>query len=688
MSEQTLPDLADIFFSFIKDNPKYINQIKRMIPYGTKSFIVEFPELYLYNEHLALQIVNDPQTILPILGKNILEQIEELEPKLFEQTNQQFQKTINRVNVRIINLPNNIELRKIRSDHENKLIQIEGIIVRATPVKQKLLKAVFKHQYIDCKQEFEWPQDDEMGNVYDVPSSCPVCGKSGKFRLIEEKSKFMDWQRVIIQEKPEELPSGQMPRQLEVTLEDDLVDSVRPGDRVKIVGIVKTKIEQAKRGALPVFDNYIEANSIEISQKALEEVILSEDDEKKIKELAKDPWIIDIIIKSIAPSIYDRTAIKEAVALALFGGVSKVSPDGTRIRGDIHVLIIGDPGQAKSQILQFASRVAPRAVYTTGKGASAAGLTATVIKDKETGEYMLEAGALVLADGGIAVIDEIDKMNEHDRVSIHEAMEQQTVSITKAGIVAKLNARTTVIAAGNPKFGRYITERGLSDNINLSPSILSRFDLIFILIDIPGNSDDAMATHILNTHGGDLKTDRIISADLLKKYITYARKNVTPTLTEDAKKILHDFFVEMRKKSTESSDSPIIITPRQLEALIRISEAYARMRLSGKVEVQDAERAINIMRLFMESVSLDAESGKVDADVVLTGKPKSTRDKMQRIIEIIDTLALHNECARDKDIIKEAEGVGIDKATVEKLLYQMGKQGLVIESKPNCYKKV
>jgi len=431
----------------------------------------------------------------------------------------------------------------------------------------------------------------------------------------------------------------------------------------------------------------MKALSIEVSQKVLDEVEITDEDKKKIEDLAKDPWIKQKIISSIAPSIFDHWEIKEAIALALFGGVPRVMPDGTRIRGDIHVLIIGDPGTAKSQILQFAARVAPRSVYTTGKGATAAGLTAAVVREKNSGDYYLEAGALVLADGGIAVIDEIDKMREEDRVAIHEAMEQQTVSIAKAGIVAKLNARATIIAAGNPKFGRYIAERGISENIDLPPTILSRFDLIFILVDKPSDEDQRLATHILDMHGGKPVKD-IIPVDLLKKYIAYARKYVNPELTEEAKQLLADFYVEMRKKSSESPDSPILITPRQLEALIRLSEAYARMALRKTVTKEDAENAINIMRIFLEKVGIDVESGAMDIDTIMTGKPKSAREKMVKIMEIIDTLSGSEGCAKLREIVKEAEREGIERQSTEKLISDMKKSGLIYEAKPECYKKV
>ncbi|ACP35470.1 MCM family protein [Sulfolobus islandicus L.S.2.15] len=678
-------DYRDLFIEFLttfkntNNQNKYIERINELIAYRKKSLIVEFSDILSFNENLAYEIINNTKIVLPILEGALYDHILQLDPT--------YQRDIEKVHVRIVGIPRVIELRKIRSTDIDKLIAIDGILVKVTPVKERIYKATYKHIHPDCMQEFEWPEDEEMPEILEMPTICPKCGKPGQFRLIPEKTKLIDWQKAVIQERPEEVPSGQLPRQLEIILEDDLVDSARPGDRVKVTGILEIKQDSPiKRGSRAVFDIYMKVSSIEVSQKVLDEVTISEEDEKKIKDLAKDPWIRDRIIASIAPSIYGHWELKEALALALFGGVPKVLED-TRIRGDIHILIIGDPGTAKSQMLQFISRVAPRAVYTTGKGSTAAGLTAAVVREKGTGEYYLEAGALVLADGGIAVIDEIDKMRDEDRVAIHEAMEQQTVSIAKAGIVAKLNARAAVIAAGNPKFGRYITERPVSDNINLPPTILSRFDLIFILKDQPGEQDRELANYILDVHSGK-STKNTIDIDTLRKYIAYARKYIIPKITSEAKNLITDFFVEMRKKSSETPDSPILITPRQLEALIRISEAYAKMALKTEVTREDAERAINIMRLFLESVGVDMESGKIDIDTIMTGKPKSAREKMMKILEIIDSLAVSSECAKVKDILKEAQQVGIEKSNIEKLLTDMRKSGIIYEAKPECYKKV
>ncbi|BBL48193.1 minichromosome maintenance protein MCM [Metallosphaera sedula] len=679
-------DLGERLEEFIRTsrdrdgNLKYLQQINEILAFRKRSLVVDFNEIYQFDEKLATEIINSPLSTLPILEGRILKLLEEQDP--------QFVTEVQRVHLRLVNVPRLVELRRIRSSEINKIVVVEGILTKQTPIKERAYRIVLKHVHPECNAEFRWPEDEEMDETIKMPSVCPVCGKPGQFDIIPQKAELTDWQRVIIQERPEEVPPGQIPRQLEAVFEDDLVDSARPGDRVRFTGILMIKQDSfLRKGSRSIFDIYLKVINVEISQKVLDEVEITEEDRKKIESMAKNPWIREAIISSIAPSIYDHWEIKEAIALALFGGVSRLMEDGTRTRGDIHVLIIGDPGTAKSQILQFAARVSPRSVYTTGKGATAAGLTAAVVREKNTGDYYLEAGALVLADGGIAVIDEIDKMREEDRVAIHEAMEQQTVSIAKAGILAKLNARATIIAAGNPKFGRYIQERAVAENIELPPTILSRFDLIFILVDKPGTEDQNLANHILDMHGGK-EIRNFIPVEDLKKYIAFARKFVNPKLNEEAKQLLADFYVEMRRKSSENPSSPILITPRQLEALIRITEAYARMALRQEATREDAERAINIMRIFLEKVGIDVESGSLDIDTIMTGKPKSAREKMVKIMEVIEQLSNDKGCAKLKDIIKESEREGIEKSSAEKIISDMKKSGLIYEAATECFKKV
>jgi len=679
-------DVRDRFYDFLRSYKdrngryKYRERIRQMITMGQKSLVIDYNDLYLFDTKVARLLIERPDEVLHHATEALREIIEVEAPEYSSQ----------RLHVRIRALPYTLPLRRLRSEHIGKLVMLEGILVRTTPVKEKITKALFMH----CSREhgcheFLWPPEGEIvGDTLEKPPVCPVCGTStGTFRLIPEKSTLIDWQKIVLQERPEEVPSGQLPRSIEIVLHDDIVDLARPGDRVSVVGIVRVQPDSISKKKA-IHEIFIDAIHIEVSQKILEEVVITKEDEEKIKALARDPWVRKKIIASIAPAIYGHWNIKEAIALALFGGVPKTTRDGVKIRGDIHVLIVGDPGTAKSQLLQYAARIAPRGIYTTGKGATAAGLTAAVIRDKATGEYYLEAGALVLADGGIAVIDEIDKMRDEDRVAIHEAMEQQTVSIAKAGIIAKLNARTTVLAAGNPRFGRYLSNRTLADNINLPVTILSRFDLIFILKDEPQPDEDRkLARHVLEVHREAEKIKPEIDPLLLKKYISYARRYVKPKLTPEAAKLLEEFYVEMRRMSSESAEGAITITARQLEALIRLAEAHAKMALKDKVTIEDAEAAIRLMKAFLESAGMDIESGRIDIDVIMTGKPRSKQEKLTRIMEIIDELEAESEegCARVKDITRRAVSEGIESSLVEEALRGFRRDGLIYEKTIGCY---
>lgn len=673
-------DIAQAIEEFIKGykiegKAKYRELIRRMILENRYDVEIDFSDIMSFNPKLAEKIIRDPE--------NAIKRFSEVLKSIVAYEAPEYLDKIHEVVPRFKNLPITFKIRDIRSNLINNLIAVEGIVVRASPPKQKIVEAVFQHE---CGNEVIVPV---VGDVVEKPVQCPYCHRStGTWRLLEEKSRFRDFQRLVIQEKPEEIPAGRMPRSIEVDVFDNLVDVTRPGDRVVVVGILKLRGSGAKK-VRSLYDTYIEANNIIVSQRMLEEIEITREDEEKIKELAKDPLIRRKIIASIAPAIYGLWDIKEAIALLLFGGVPKTLPDGTRIRGDIHVLMIGDPGTAKSQLLQYVARIAPRAIYTTGKGATAAGLTAAVVRDKQTGEYYLEAGALVLADGGIACIDEIDKMREEDRVAIHEAMEQQTISIAKAGIVARLNSRTSVLAAGNPRYGRYLVNRSIAENVNLPPTILSRFDLIFVIRDVPNTERDArLARHIAEVHAAEDVIKPLIDIDMIRKYVAYARKYVRPILSEEARKMLEEFFVEMRRKSLETPDSPISITARQLEALIRLAEAHAKMALKPVVTEEDAAEAIRLMKSMLESVGIDVESGEIDIDVIMTGKTKSQREKMLIIENIIRALAKEEGCAKVKTIVAKAREENIEDKLVEEVLIRMRREGLIYEVKDGCYAPV
>ncbi len=1184
------------FLRMFKDDKgrfKYMERIRDMVINEKKSLIIDYEDLIRFNPKLIDIIENNPDIALQAFSESIKDIVLQEAPEYAEKVGRFYPRFNGWVKV--------IPIRSIRSEHINKLIAIEGIIVRATPPKQKLYKAVYIHVLPNGEQhEFEWPPEPnvEIGDEIEKPTYCPICvgavseeeGKrvKGVFKLVMEKSRYRDYQLVVVQERPEDIPAGQIPRSIEVTLTDDIVDIARPGDRVTIVGIVRLA-RGSKRSMRPIFNVYIEANNVIVAQRLLEELKLSPEDEEKIRELSRDPLIRRKIIASIAPTIYGMWDIKEAVALLLFGGVPKIAPDGTKIRGEIHILLIGDPGTAKSlcfsepillfnksgrikfkpigevideymekynryvrrsndtevlnldeigeelytvsispltlqpeikrvralirhkaprevlviktktgrtavitedhslvafdgeklrpvkpneafknkllipvlkrvplptnylpmrevlvgkkkipldhefgyligyfigdgtiaktssgerieivsserniimklakciedkfnvkakvytkkssrrllwrvvvddletvnwfksnlydniahvgrkgyltkhkiipefiynapidfiagvlsglidsdgtivpprlkdgkkwrgevsitvtskrlaqgislllsllgithtirhktatyngrksayytifisdakiknvvklennhkasiiskyseasidvidkvpiptyvssltsmlsmnrrshplrnlaaeirskvyrgyagrrycrriierlkplvskldvntaqilinhfsslvdneyvfwdviksvlkvkitdvepehseyvydiavednenfagglglmllhnsQILQYVARIAPRGIYTTGKGSSAAGLTAAVVRDKQTGEYFLEAGAMVLADGGVVCIDEIDKMREEDRVAIHEAMEQGTVSIAKAGIVARLNARTSVLAAGNPKRGRYIPTLSLSENINLPVTILSRFDLIFVLKDVAELEwDRSLVKYVLKIHETFAKTEPEIPPDLLRKYIAYARKYVKPKLTEEAERLIMEYYIELRKKSAENPELPLAITTRQLEALIRLAEAHAKMALKDRVEAEDAAEAIRLMNTVLEKVGMDVETGALDIDTIMVGKPKSLREKEIAVLDLIRDLASQEgerQCVKLKRLRQHVEKLGIDEHTLERIIRDLRRSGDIIELRPGCFAPV
>jgi replicative DNA helicase Mcm len=431
---------------------------------------------------------------------------------------------------------------------------------------------------------------------------------------------------------------------------------------------------------------HLDTNFIDVESKEPETVLISPEEEKQILELGKDPWIHRKILRSIAPSIYGYEHIKEAIMYLLFGGVGKRFPDIT-IRGDMNVLLLGDPGTAKSQLLQYVAKIAPRGLYTSGRGTTAAGLTAAVLREK-AGGMTLEAGALVLADKGVAAIDEMDKMRPEDRVAIHEAMEQQTVSIAKGGIVATLNARTSILAAANPSLGRYDPYRTVSENIALPVTILSRFDLIFVLRDVPEKEvDEKMTEHILTLHRtGVAPVEPPIEPDLFRKFISYA-KNMKPALTKEALERLKDFYLAMRSAS-EVEGSPIAITARQLESLVRLAEARARVALRKEVLAEDAETAIAIMRRSLEEVGIDVSSRKIDIDIIMTGKPKSIRDKLSVILGLISSMEKETGMVEKTMLLERLQTeYDIGSSEAERLIGQMLKEGTLFSPKSGYVKK-
>jgi replicative DNA helicase Mcm len=664
------------FQEFFKKE-KYRQRIAQLSISGKFSLTIDFEELYSFDQALSELLLARPEEYLQHAGKGAYEQLRIEDAEYAEK--------IGKVIVRIVKLLGKEQLRRLGSRQMSKLIMVEGIVVRATPVRPMVQVAAFK-----CKRCGTMNQVDQTGQFLKAPAVCmaPDCGRDGPFEFSQEESTFIDSQDLRLQEKPEDLPPGQLPRMLAVKLVgDEIVDVARPGDHVSIVGIVRAFAPSLMgMGKLRTFILQLDANSIEVLGKEPETSPPTTEEEAKILELSKDPLVHRKIMTSIAPSIFGLEHIKEAIMYLLFGGVSKSLPDMT-VRGEMNALLIGDPGTAKSQLLQYVSKIAPRGLYTSGRGTTAAGLTAAVVREKG-GSMSLEAGALVLADKGIACIDEMDKMRPEDRVAIHEAMEQHTVSVAKGGIVATLNARTAVLAAANPSLGRYEPNRTVAENISLPVTILSRFDLIFVLRDIPNKeSDSKMSRHILEIHKrGVSPVESQVNAELLRKYISYA-KSVKPELSEEALKRLSDFYLAMRSAS-ETEGSPVAITARQLEALVRIAEARARVALRDTVSAEDAEAAIAIMKRSLEEVGIDMSSYKVDIDLIMTGRPKSIRDRLGIVISTIMDLEKITGIVERDAIVNELETKHkIPRGEIERMLSQLLREGTIYEPREGCLKK-
>ena len=1037
----------DLLRSFEADSigSKYRKRLALVAVNNGRSLTIDFEDLISFDPALARSVVEHPDDYIGYASSAATAQMRVEDPEYAEQ--------LGRVFARFRRLPEKTALRKIGAEHLMKLALVEGIVVRSSQVRPTIVKAMFRCK--KCLEIIPWEQSEELMRGPEAP--CPNCHQRSAFELLDEQSKFKNTQEARIQERPEDLPPGQLPRYLDIRLEEDLVDSARPGDRIALTAIVRAERQLAgEKGRLGTFNMYLEAHHVDIVGEEIEIVEITAEEEKRILEAAKDPWIDHKLILSIAPSIYGYENVKESILYLLFGGVAKKLPDGVNIRGDSHTLLIGDPGclvgderivlgngaiariqdlgrnhmenisvqvqtgtgggardwatrfhlypsqptleiitesgksirgtynhpllavetvdrtlirrwkrldefkvgdrvavtpgilctirrplptdwrplpykkgprfkgklpskltpelggllgymlgdgwvqnyrvglivaegekglltplckmmnnlfdleptvlsrkrpgrsvimyeavihskdvaynlaflkekrvpalilnsgndvvarflkwlfeadgtvfvqsrgcgvvglraknvellrdvqtlflrfgihsrvigrallirrgksilrfasaigfasskkkhrlsevvkrakrlkrlnrqfsekvvsirprepadvydievpkghrfiangivshnTAKSQLLQYVSRIAPRGLYTSGRGSSAAGLTAAVLREK-SGGMVLEAGALVLADKGVACIDEIDKMLPIDRVAIHEALEQQTVSVAKGGIVATLNARASVLAAGNPKMGRYDAYLNVGENINLDVTIMSRFDLIFLLRDEPNTERDTrMSEHILALHRTQLNPEAApFPPDFLRKYISYA-KRIIPRLTPDALKELQDFYLKMRAKGGTKTVA-IAITPRQLEALVRLAEARARAFLRERVTVEDAKSAIRLMNSSMSDVGIDVTTGATDIDVIMTGIPKSSRDNMQKIIDVIMELSRESGSAEEATVLlllKDREN--IEENVAKRIIGQMINNGMLYYPRAGILKRV
>ncbi len=596
-----------------------------------------------------------------------------------------------RPNIRIRNLPESrlMRIRNLRSRDLGKMVYVEGIVRSASEVKPQVYEAVYRCP--DCGTLMTVPQ---IGSTaLKAPKICenPECGRKGGFELVEQKLFDMRWLMVT---EPFEVSEGEKPGEVNVFLTEDLTSprfqrKTDPGNRLKIIGIFR-EIQRKIKGRKSVkMDTYIEAIYVEPSEVEFDEINITPEEEERIKELAKDPEIYSKLVRSIAPTIYGFETIKEALVLQMFGGTPHRLPDGSRIRGNIHILLTGDPGVGKSMLLKMISGMMPRGKYVSGKGVTGAGLTATVRKDDEImGGWVLEAGALILANKGLIAIDEFDKMSRDDMIAMHEAMSVETISIAKASIIATLPAETAVLAGANPKFGRFDPMMSVLEQINLPETIMSRFDLKFVLRDKPEKErDEKLAEHVLKSRLSSKRDELVpeIDRDTIVKYIAYARKSIKEVfLSEEAARKIKEFYVDMRSMYADKS---VAITLRQYEALIRLAEASAKVRLSSIATEEDADRAIRIMKYSLMQLGYDSETGTFDIDRMESGVTASKRNRIRQVIEIIEShFRDTGEAIPKSDLIAQAEDMGIK--DVDAILESLLKEGVVFEPRPGFLKKL
>ena len=624
----------------------------------------------------------------PIMADNFLEKPDEM-MKQFNSAAENVAKggtEIEKITVRLRNLPESrgIRIRNLRSKHMNKLWTIDAVIKSASEVKPQIQEAIF--QCPECNTKMEVEQDALMMHK---PISCDGCGRRGDFKLVDKKMFDIRWMQGV---EPFEITSGEQPGEIPIVLKEDLTVPLMqrksdPGAQLRIVGILKELPKRIKGKLTTKLDMYMDALHFEPSEIEFEDLDMSEEDERKIKDLAADPLIYEKLKASVAPGIYGFDEIKESLVLQMVGGIPHYLPDGTRIRGNIHILLTGDPGVGKTVLLKLVSSIMPRGKYVSGSGVTGAGLTATVRKDEILGGWLLEAGALILANKSIIGIDEFDKMSRDDQIAMHEAMSVETVSIAKASIVASLPARTAVLAGANPKFGRFDPLLSIPEQIQIPETLLSRFDLKFALRDRPDRAqDERLAEHITLARIKPEAVAPVINLNLLRKYLAYAKQITSVELTEEASKTLKDFYVDMRNRYAGEEIHTVSITLRQYEALLRLAEASAKIRLDNKIRSEDSERAIKLMKFSLSQLGYDYETGRIDIDRMETGISASKRRKISVIMDLLDTMQKTEKEIAIEDLKAAAEEKGIE--DIEEVIERLKREGTIFEPRPGYIRKI